>query len=294
MAARSPHQSLQAKGRRFRPLVERLEDRLVPAGQPFVEIPVSQSVGGTLTATLIAKRGTRWSTWTIHGFVANGGTVFHNATPTRFPGRRWAAPGPHLDGQPRRYPEHHDRQRPRGHIRLHDVRPDQSAHAWPTRLAARQFRQHLPGDRAGRGQSLHNQDSGRSPARHLLVPPAPPRVRELPDLRRAVRPPDHRPARQRRRRAQRADPAGDGRQELPDRERGVRGRVRCRQSRHRPNTQYAVNGQFNRLSTSARARPRSGTSGTSATTRSSPVWCGTRRTRRTPRRSTLSPRTATR
>ena len=66
---------------RFKPVVERLEDRLVPVGQPFVEAPVIQSVGGTLTATLIAKTGpTVVDVNDYNGFVANGGTVFDNST----------------------------------------------------------------------------------------------------------------------------------------------------------------------------------------------------------------------
>jgi FtsP/CotA-like multicopper oxidase with cupredoxin domain len=66
---------------RFKPVVESLEDRLVPAGQPFVEAPVIQSVGGTLTATLIAKTGpTVVDVNDYTGFVANGGTLFDNST----------------------------------------------------------------------------------------------------------------------------------------------------------------------------------------------------------------------
>src|SRR5262245_50899737 len=84
---RSPRPSPQMKGRRFRPIVEQLEDRLVPVGQPFVEAPVIQSVGGTLTATLIAKTGdTMVDVNDYTGFVANGGTVFGNATTYQVPG----------------------------------------------------------------------------------------------------------------------------------------------------------------------------------------------------------------
>lgn len=80
-ATRPPRPSPPTTRRRFRPRVEGLEDRLTPVGQPFVEAPVIQSVNGTLTATLVARTGPTVVDVTDYtGFVANGGTVFNNAT----------------------------------------------------------------------------------------------------------------------------------------------------------------------------------------------------------------------
>jgi FtsP/CotA-like multicopper oxidase with cupredoxin domain len=77
-ASRYPRQT---KSNCFRPRVELLEDRITPVGQPFVEAPVIHSVNGVLTATLVAKTGPTVVDATDYtGFVANGGTVFNNAT----------------------------------------------------------------------------------------------------------------------------------------------------------------------------------------------------------------------
>lgn len=74
---RAPH----TRGRGFRPRIEPLEDRVNPAGQPFVEAPVIHSANGVLNATLVAKTGPTVVDATDYtGFVANGGTVFNNAT----------------------------------------------------------------------------------------------------------------------------------------------------------------------------------------------------------------------
>src|SRR5262245_33996176 len=84
-ASRSPRQ--QTKGRHFKPLLERLEDRLTPVGQPFVEAPVIHSVNDVLSTTLIAHAGPAVGDVTDYtGLVANGGTAFNNSTASQVQG----------------------------------------------------------------------------------------------------------------------------------------------------------------------------------------------------------------
>lgn len=126
---------------------------------PLRSPEVVASQGGRLSVTLVAAAVARVAGRTR---VPSGSTVRRPVPPCG--SARGRAGGP-------------ARQPPRpGH---------EPAHARAARLAGGQQRQPVPARRAGRDLRLPLRGAGRPPARHGLVPPAPPRSRRRPAVRRS-------------------------------------------------------------------------------------------------------------